>query len=65
MWNRFRSGTGDTWFQCDSESDGYSQRYKSIGRTARFAELGDAMITSRSNLATNLMLDFLSVRYSR
>lgn len=58
--NRFRSGAGDAGFQCDSESEGYPQGYKLIGRTAKIADLADVMITSSSNLATNLLLDFLT-----
>lgn len=63
--NRFLSGGDGTPFQCDAETDGYPQLYKSIGRTAKVADLADSMITSSSNLATNLLLDFLSVEYAR
>ena len=40
-------------------SDGYPQLYRSIGRTAKIGDLADTMITSSSNLATNLLLDFI------
>lgn len=63
--NRFLSGGDGTPFQCDAETDGYPQLYKSIGRTAKVGDLADSMITSSSNLATNLLLDFLSVGYAR
>jgi beta-lactamase class A len=63
--NRFRSAVGGTPFRLDSESDGYPQLYKLTGRTAKISELADVMITSSSNLATNLLLDFVTVDYAR
>ena len=63
--NRFLSGGDRTPFQCDSQTDGYPQLYQAIGRTAMIGDLANAMITSSSNLATNLLLDFLTVDYAR
>jgi beta-lactamase class A len=59
--NRFLSAVDGTPFQLDSEADGFPQLYKLIGRTAKISELADCMITSSSNLATNLLLDFIGV----
>jgi beta-lactamase class A len=63
--NRFRSALDGSSFRLDPESDGYPQLYKVIGRTAKISDLADVMITSSSNLATNLLLDFISVNYAR
>jgi beta-lactamase class A len=57
--NRFLSAVDKTPYRLDSDSDGYPQLYRSIGRTAKLADLADSMITSSSNLATNLLLDFV------
>ena len=57
--NRFLSVVDGTPYKLDRSSDGYPQLYKSIGRTAKIADLADTMITSSSNLATNLLLDFV------
>ena len=57
--NRFLSVVDRTPYKLDRSSDGYPQLYKSIGRTAKIADLADSMITSSSNLATNLLLDFV------
>ena len=57
--NRFLSVVDRTPYKLDRSSDGYPQLYKSIGRTTKISELADSMITSSSNLATNLLLDFV------
>ncbi|HSV62256.1 MAG TPA: serine hydrolase, partial [Chthoniobacterales bacterium] len=44
-----------------AESDGYPQLHKLIGRTARISDLTEWMIVSSSNLATNLLLDYLTL----
>ncbi|HMG04726.1 MAG TPA: serine hydrolase [Chthoniobacterales bacterium] len=61
--NRFLSAVDQTPFRIDPESDGYPQLYRSLGRTARISELMEWMIVSSSNLATNLLLDYLTVDY--
>jgi beta-lactamase class A len=63
--NRFLSAVGGKPFHLASDGDGYAQLYKSVGRTAKIGDLADCMITSSSNLATNLLLDFLTVDYVR
>jgi beta-lactamase class A len=63
--NRFLSAIDRRPFRLHADTDGYPQLYKSIGRTAKIAELADSMITSSSNLATNLLLDFITVEYAR
>ena len=57
--NRFLSAVDGSPYKLDRSSDGYPQLYKSIGRTAKIADLADSMITSSSKLATNLLLDFV------
>jgi beta-lactamase class A len=59
--NRFRSAIDRTPFRIDAESDGYPQLHKLIGRTAKISDLTEWMIVSSSNLATNLLLDYLTV----
>lgn len=62
--NRFRSAIDGSPFHLEPESDGDPQLYKLIGRTAKLAELADVMITSSSNLATNLLLDLVTAKYA-
>src|SRR5436190_26565 len=59
--NRFLSAIDRTPFRIDAESDGYPQLHKLIGRSAKISDLTEWMIVSSSNLATNLLLDFLTV----
>jgi beta-lactamase class A len=59
--NRLRSAIDRTPFRIDPESDGYPQLHKLIGRTAKVSDLTEWMIVSSSNLATNLLLDYLTV----
>ena len=63
--NRFRSAIEGTPFRIDADSDGYPPLHKLIGRTARLSDLTEWMIVSSSNLATNLLLDYISVEYAR
>jgi beta-lactamase class A len=63
--NRFVSAYDGRPFRLDADSDGFPQLYRRLGRTAKISELADTMITSSSNLATNLLLDFLGVEYAR
>ena len=62
--NRFLSAVDLTPFQIDAESDGYPQLHRLIGRTAKISDLAEWMIVSSSNLATNLLLDYVSVEYA-
>ena len=59
--NRFLSAIDRAPFRIDSESDGYPQLHRLIGRTARISDLAEWMIVSSSNLATNLLLDYITV----
>ena len=59
--NRFRSAIDRTPFRIDAETDGYPQLHKLVGRTAKISDLTEWMIVSSSNLATNLLLDYLTV----
>src|SRR5213592_4885213 len=59
--NRFFSVAGGTVFHVAANRDATPELYQSIGRTAKISVLTHAMISGSSNLATNLLLDFLSV----
>jgi beta-lactamase class A len=63
--NRFLSAIDGTPFRIDAEFDGYPQLHRLVGRTARISDLAGWMIVSSSNLATNLLLDYLTVDYVR
>lgn len=60
--NRFRSAVDGKPFRIDAESDGYPQLHRFIGRTAKISALTEWMIVSSSNLATNLLLDYVTVK---
>ena len=59
--NRFLSAIDRAPFRIDCESDGYPQLHHLVGRTARISDLAEWMIVSSSNLATNLLLDYITV----
>jgi beta-lactamase class A len=59
--NRFLSAIDQAAFRIDAESDGYPQLHKLIGRTAKISDLTEWMIVSSSNLATNLLLDYITL----
>lgn len=59
--NRFLSAVDRTAFRIDAEADGYPQLHRLIGRTAKISDLTEWMIVSSSNLATNLLLDYITV----
>ena len=63
--NRFFSAAGGSVFHVAADRDATPELYQSIGRTAKISVLARAMISGSSNLATNLLLDFLSVEYAR
>jgi beta-lactamase class A len=63
--NRFFSAAGGSPFHLNRDSDAMPELYESIGRTAKISGLAEEMITASSNLATNLLLDFLGVEYAR
>jgi beta-lactamase class A len=63
--NRFLSAIDRTPFRIDAELDGYPQLHRLIGRTAKIFDLAEWMIVSSSNLATNLLLDYITVEEAR
>jgi beta-lactamase class A len=63
--NRFFSAADGAPFHLNRDSDAMPTLYESIGRTAKISALAEGMISSSSNLATNLLLDFLGVEYAR
>jgi beta-lactamase class A len=62
--NRFLSAIDATPFSLEGESDGDPQLYKRVGRTATINDLAERMITVSSNLATNLLLDYIGTDYT-
>ena len=63
--NRFVSAADGSPFRVDPSSDAMPELYQKIGRTAKISALTEGMIVASSNLATNLLLDFLEVEYAR
>ena len=63
--NRFYSAIDRTPFRIEAESDGYPQLHELIGRTAKISDLTEWMIVSSSNLATNLLLDYITVEQAQ
>src|SRR4029077_4529246 len=57
--NRFFSAADGAPFHLNRDSDAMPELYGCIGRTAKISALAEGMIASSSNLATNLLLDFL------
>jgi beta-lactamase class A len=63
--NRFFSAADGSLFRVSPDRDATPELYGNIGRTAKIAALAHAMICGSSNLATNLLLDFLGVEYAQ
>ena len=63
--NRFISAADGSSFHVSSDSDAKPELYRTIGRTAKISDLAQAMVAASSNLATNLLLDFVGVEYAR
>jgi beta-lactamase class A len=63
--NRFFSAADGSLFHLNRDSDAMPELYQAIGRTAKISALAEGMISASSNLATNLLLDFLGVEYAR
>ena len=57
--NRFRSIVDGSVFRVSAERDGDADLHRRIGRAVPIADLARAMIVRSSNLATNLLFDFL------
>jgi beta-lactamase class A len=63
--NRFFSAACGTVFHVSADRDATPELYQAIGRTAKISALANAMICGSSNLATNLLLEFVGVEYAR
>jgi beta-lactamase class A len=61
--NRFRSAWDGSAFRVLSERDADSEVQAAVGKTMRVSELARHMIVRSSNLATNLLLDFLGLEH--
>ena len=63
--NRFISAADSDPFRLNPDSDAMPELYQLVGRTAKISTLAEGMIAASSNLATNLLLDFIGVEYAR
>lgn len=63
--NRFFSAADGTPYRILSSRDSDAEVYTSIGRTMRIGDLARHMIGVSSNLATNVLLDFVGVDRAR
>ena len=63
--NRFISAADGSPFRLNPDSDAMPELYQLVGRTAKISTLAEGMIAASSNLATNLLLDFMGVEYAR
>jgi beta-lactamase class A len=63
--NQFISVADGSPFHLSRDSDAMPELYKRIGRVAKIFELAEGMIVASSNLATNLLLDYVTVEYAR
>jgi len=63
--NRFISAADGSSFHLSPDSDAMPELYQLVGRTAKISTLAEGMIAASSNLATNLLLDFMGVEYAR
>ena len=63
--NRFFSAADGSIFRVSQDRDATPELHAAIGRTAKISVLAHAMIVGSSNLAANLLLDFVGVEYAR
>jgi beta-lactamase class A len=63
--NRFFSAADGSPFRLSQDRDATPELYAAIGRTAKISSLAHAMICGSSNLATNLLLEFVGVEYAQ
>jgi len=63
--NRFFSAAEGSVFHVSPDRDATPELHQAIGRTAKISALARAMICGSSNLATNLLLDFVGGDYAR
>jgi len=59
--NRFLSAYDGSPYRVRLDRDANPEIHRAVGRTLRVSELADAMITTSSNLATNLLLDLVGL----
>ncbi len=59
--NRFLSAFDGSPYRVRLDRDANPDVHREVGRTLRVSELADAMITTSSNLATNLLLDLVGI----
>jgi beta-lactamase class A len=59
--NRFLSAFDGSPYRVRLDRDANPDVHREVGRTLRVSELADAMITTSSNLATNLLLDLIGL----
>jgi beta-lactamase class A len=63
--NRFISVADHTSYKLTTSRDANSAVHRAIGKTMRIEELAFHMITTSSNLATNLLLDLVGLEYAQ
>lgn len=63
--NRFFSAADGTPYRILAARDADAEVYEAIGRTMRIGDLARHMIATSSNLATNVLLDFVTVERAR
>src|SRR3954451_13198410 len=63
--NRFVSVTSGLPYRIERDRDGDSGVHAQVGRSLTLHELARVMITRSSNLATNLLLDYLTIEQVR
>jgi beta-lactamase class A len=63
--NRFFSVADGSLFRLSQDRDATPELYSAIGRTVKISSLAHAMICGSSNLASNLLLEFVGVQYAR
>src|SRR4051812_19961108 len=63
--NRFFSAADGAAFRVSQDRDATPELHVAIGRTAKISALAHAMIVGSSNLAANLLLDFVGLEYAR
>ena len=59
--NRFLSAFDASPYRVRLDRDANADVHREVGRTLRVSELADAMITTSSNLSTNLLLDLVGI----
>ena len=59
--NRFRSIADGCLFRIDASRDGDADIYRSLGRALKISELARVMIVRSSNLATNILIEYIGV----